>query len=93
MSKIGSLCMCPFQRTLWAGFRADIGAIYRAEKSYCTATQDSESPEGVECLVPHDSLVHIFAHPSVDLATLTSCRLVCRKWKGVIEDNDLLRYN
>ena len=53
--------------------------------------QDSESAEGAECAVPHDSLVNIFGHPAVDLATLTSCRLVCKKWKRVIEDNDLLR--
>ena len=53
--------------------------------------QDSQSPEGAECEIPHDSLIHIFSHPSVDLATLASCRLVCKKWKKLVEDNDILR--
>ena len=51
MSKIGSLCMYPFQTALWASFQANFVAIFRAENFYRIATlvweeegEDASSP-------------------------------------------------
>ena len=75
------------QRSGDVGLKGKIGRIWRS-----LSHQDSQSSEGATgCEIPSDSLVHIFRHPSVDLATLASCRMVCKRWKSLLEDNDILR--
>jgi hypothetical protein len=58
------------------------------ESSYSAAGEDTDL---LHTAMSDDVLIYIFNHVSLGFDSLAACRRVCRRWKELIENNDLLR--